>query len=918
MFLNSLETQINNNYKDVFGGFYFKIFEPYASKINGVILENNSVLKDKEIFLNSFTNSLLREAHTITFRTLLYEFYLYKDSRLNLPNENFYQSFARKLNDPVFQNSILEKYPYLKKILNKRISFKIEYLKEILNKFEHDYEILQNTFKISNKTINKIEFSHGDSHNKGKSVAIIKTNEKKIVFKPHSLLPDQLFYKILSLNKDDKLKFKPIKMYTHNDYGWMEYIHYKECNTENEVKNFYYKIGGLLANLYLFSTSDLHFENLMAHGDTPYILDFEAIISSSKSLDDNLNKNIFEQYLNSINNSVLGTMILPSNHIYSPFDFDLSALSSKKVKSEKILSSFIENSGTDEIKITKTVSPIEKIHNLVKINGHATKPLKYINFILKGFENAYTFILNNKETIKCTFDSSNLENIETRFIYRPTSLYGKFIEAVCHPKYLCNEKNVNRVFNKLIKNETSLEKERSLAEIQALKDFDIPYFTQPLSNKNLHCNKQKYIKGFFKNIPTTKFYNRLNQFNVSDMNTQLYYIKLSLYTDEPTSKFKNYFDDSFVGENINNILDNIGERLITTSIQNEKQCTWPLHMPDKDRIIITPLNLSLYHTSGILLFLLELYKYTKSEKYLTLAKKGIASLESISKLESTDKVSVFNGAGTYVYLYAKFYAVTKEKYFYEKMKNSTNYVMSLNDNSLDFLDGISGLICILVECFKKFNIDYFLDYSFELAKKLIIDVQSANNFLTGFSHGYSGVIYSLCKVYSITNDSYILNSIKTFTKLENKFFDESRENWEDLRDNTFDSYYWCHGLPGITLSRLELFKLGLISKSQLLSLVNSIMTSNHNISLDHSICHGILGNVDILIECNKFLNCNYIKRYIYTEINNFVESTQSKSYLSGHPSKIPIDNFMLGKYGIAYILLRYKHNDTSNVLLLNI
>ncbi|MBX4341401.1 DUF4135 domain-containing protein, partial [Mycobacterium tuberculosis] len=67
-------------------------------------------------------------------------------------------------------------------------------------------------------------------------------------------------------------------------YGWQEYIAYRECLTEEELKRFYYRQGGYIALLYFFRSSDFHFENIIASGEFPVLIDLETLFSNHLDL----------------------------------------------------------------------------------------------------------------------------------------------------------------------------------------------------------------------------------------------------------------------------------------------------------------------------------------------------------------------------------------------------------------------------------------------------------------------------------------------------------------------------------------------------------------------------------------------------------------------------------------------------------
>lgn len=61
------------------------------------------------------------------------------------------------------------------------------------------------------------------------------------------------------------------------DYGWTEEVVRKECIDSEEVTNFYKRVGVLAATAYVLGIGDLHYENIIAHGEFPVIIDAETL-----------------------------------------------------------------------------------------------------------------------------------------------------------------------------------------------------------------------------------------------------------------------------------------------------------------------------------------------------------------------------------------------------------------------------------------------------------------------------------------------------------------------------------------------------------------------------------------------------------------------------------------------------------------
>ena len=82
--------------------------------------------------------------------------------------------------------------------------------------------------------------------------------------------------------------------------------------------------------------------------------------------------------------------------------------------------------------------------------------------------------------------------------------------------------------------------------------------------------------------------------------------------------------------------------------------------------------------------------------------------------------------------------------------------------------------------------------------------------LTGFSHGAAGVAYAMLELFRATGDSKYRTAAEEAFNYERHWFDAEAANWPDFREEAGRRYRnaprsfaatWCHGAPGIALSR---------------------------------------------------------------------------------------------------------------------
>lgn len=128
--------------------------------------------------------------------------------------------------------------------------------------------------------------------------------------------------------------------------------------------------------------------------------------------------------------------------------------------------------------------------------------------------------------------------------------------------------------------------------------------------------------------------------------------------------------------------------------------------------------------------------------------------------------------------------------------------------------------------------------------------------LTGLSHGTAGVAVALTDLHLLTGEPRYAKAARQALRHESHWFDREEGNWPDFREHpgrarTFATL-WCHGAPGIALSRLfcheHLGDPGLADDARVALATTERATA---LMLDaggnFSLCHGLAGNAECLL-----------------------------------------------------------------------
>jgi lantibiotic modifying enzyme len=200
--------------------------------------------------------------------------------------------------------------------------------------------------------------------------------------------------------------------------------------------------------------------------------------------------------------------------------------------------------------------------------------------------------------------------------------------------------------------------------------------------------------------------------------------------------------------------------------------------------------------------------------------------------------------------------------------------------------------------------------------------------LTGFSHGAAGVAVALIEAFRLTGEEAFVTGARNAMRYEDRWLDARQGNWPDFRENpegrrarTFVTL-WCHGAPGIALSRLYAYEQ--LSEPRWLGDATIALGTTERVTrqlaggdgVDFSLCHGLAGNAEPFAEASRILGSDAaadVPRLVAGHGLERYARTGLAWPCGTHTEETP--NLMLGLAGIGYFYLRLAAPQVPSVLL---
>ena len=956
--LAELQAEVNSEFMDAledtvcdYSGIYekvtfFEFYRPYLNHVFKLAIQDISERHFNKTQLNeSILLSALSQLGTISGRVLLAEFSRKKYELEGETDKERAQKYNELLKTNSYKDEIINRYPEMHNLMWNKSILCGNFINECFKQTSKHAEEIKKFFKIDILKISSLQLGQGDVHNHGKSVSILTTETGcKIVYKPREMRNEAAFQRVIEwFNSKTSpaagLDLKTIAVISGEGCGFAQHIDHAPCKTENEAKRFYYRCGELLALLYSLEATDMHYENLIANGEYPVIIDAETIISPHMPMHGDAELSLLQKSA-----SIARIGMLPMFISKGDNKIDVSALNGGKEQRSPYKSHMIvKDSQSEEVK------DHYDFHMIPAKENHPGTDFcteNHIEDIINGYRFAYSVISDNKEKFLLLINDL-FGNIPIRVLITSTAIYSTMITIGYNPQLLKDRMSRsiallrNCFLPNVYKNDDVFR-----CEYHSMLIGDIPYFTAKLNSKDLHCGKI-VIKDYLKLPMQAQLIQKVNNMCQEDLSFQEMFIKEAFsqskkaYSMDVTGLRPESINDSYLST-VKDILD----YLIAKSFIFNQECrSWVDSIFDESTSSYSSLahiGSELYNGEiGIALVMHYYGILSGDEKYLTYAEEIMKYC--LTKLYSFDlnkpyQTGAFTGLSGSLYVLAKMYQNSNSKRK-EYKGHILKYMELFNsiaeyDKTLDVIGGNAGLLHILCSIRDEIN-DADIKFQanivikkglntllngFDNKKKtwpLIIEGEARG--YTGFAHGSAGIVSALARYASKAEQAekkLIHRMINDYFRFEKGMLNDDGTNWYKNEKQAIVSSGWCHGSSGILLSKALLIKYGLPSALVNQDLATALKTTlNSGFGTNPSLCHGDLGNMDILLTVGKIINDNNL---IQKSTNIFrweYENVLTKRWRGKSFRGSEVLGLMLGLSGFAYGILRMTYPDTVQSVL---
>ncbi|WP_130905855.1 type 2 lanthipeptide synthetase LanM [Pseudomonas sp. Sample_22] len=891
-----------------------------------------------EAFLLSARASIISNIRYLAEKSLVHQL----NSRIAESPELDLQAFNREFSEGALV-PFLAAYPVLTDLLFQRIDDTVAYLYKVIDHFSQDIERLVAAFPLSDRRIDSIVLGLGDFHSNGETVCFVQVGDRSLVYKPRSNR-EALFYGALL----EQLRassgnacfdvYAPV-MVSQDDHCWIEKIENRECENVGDLDIFFQRLGAQVAVIHALNGIDFHYENIIACGSSPVMIDLECLFTPSMI---DLRTPLAHSRALFKTIKLNGQSVFSSGFVpYTPdSDNDYSGLSRQQHFTGK-RKQLVREQRFYRLKSVEFDSrPV--IRHLPVFAGTTHSVADHQAAFFLGFERAYDELMNTREAV-LELLAQHAASLKTRVLMKNTQRYADFIAMMLHPRFTQCRVQQELLLATLWSDlpETLNDYEIPRHEIRDLKKTDIPCFTLPLLSSHLINAHGETVASLAIENSFDSCRRKLESFSSSDKAFQRHVLQMCLFPVASEALPMNREHQLNVVPDLSSAqyvrcAMKIAEAIAKVRIYGEQgDAGWRFMdtHPRTSRHFISPMGCGVYNgMGGLAIFYLSLYRITGELPYLEDAERILCSMAlSHGHFASELTVSAYFGLTSYLYVLVNYRLMTGRLTYETKVDELLGKLADIPSTAdeFDFIHGWCGAVTVLVNLYQLEQRETLLPLIERFSQSIQSAVTLDNGVLllkntgkplwTGFSHGISGVLYALGKVWDVTRDPLLAQLIAQYVRAENRLTVEGY--WLDLRENARSSstIKWCHGDAGILIARRWLIRtMGgtLDGDTRDLLEQDAERCERHlweqGLGSGYSLCHGDFGNLMCLLsEYRDTGNAPGIAR-VMGALSQVLHNFLDEDFLG--EGSVPDLGLMLGITGVGQALLNAVEGGLPDVL----
>ncbi|HEX5594886.1 MAG TPA: type 2 lanthipeptide synthetase LanM family protein [Micromonosporaceae bacterium] len=800
---------------------------------------------------------------------------------------------------------LAEKYPVLARLLGRTSQLAVESQLELLTRYVADRKRIIDALLDGTDPgrLVKVEAGHGDAHQGGRTVSVLRfADGRQIVYKPRGLQAQVCFADLIRwMNQTvPGLGLQVVKTVSGAGYGWAEFIHHRPMVARHEATRFYRRQGALLALLHAVRATDAHYENLIAVGDQPVLVDAETLFQPALPVPsvapDPAGRALAE--------SVQRTALLPSLVVVEDGVMDVSGLG-----------------GDVRAKTGSSHRP--------QLDGQGLEPADYEMPLREGFRLGYDAIMHNRSEFSRLITAC--ADIEIRIVTRPTLLYASLLVEAAHPEVLSDGFDRDRVLNQLWQASPCPALRRLVRhEVEQLWAGDIPLFIGRPGSADLWTPDRQRLPNLFERAGLVSALDQIEAMDEADRQDQEWIISATLATRRAPTDFHTSQQSAADPVAAGAVPDpgcllaaacGLADQIVARSMTDRNRVNWlGLELVDETHWLVLPMGAGLASGyCGVALFLAQLGHITGVTRYLEVARRAVSAVPPLFEALAArpDLVKAvgsggFYGFGGVAYALARISALLADADIRRAAGSAVELaaIAASSPGPSGVARGTAGCLAAMNAVHSELKLAAAGRLAEICADRLVQLMElpdgrwaaDAGPESVGFANGSIGIGWALAR-YAATGGGSGYAGVGQSVLSQASLSFEEKAGQEAVPG-------WCSGSAGVMAARLDSDGTPVAApQSMLAAFVERPML--HDLSL----CHGELGVIEALILLAK--HDRAVVKVRQQRAGMVLDAIERHGPRCGVPGAVSTPGLLTGLAGIGYGLMRLGFGErVPSVLLL--
>ena len=820
---------------------------------------------------------------------------------------------------------------------------------ELLRRVEEDRGLLRERFGAGGRLL-EVETGLSDRHAGGRTVASLRFAEgPRLVYKPRDVAIEAAWSNLLSWLRENGGEALPAPhVLERAGYGFVEFLEPAELGDMGRAREYFRRAGALLCVAWIAGLDDLHRENVIATSGGPAVVDAETALGPQFAWEIVPNGgSAIERAAERWNESFLRSGLLTTLRMDGTGrPVETSGLRGRGGYPVAAKARRFDNPNSDAMVLVWETVPAGATKNLPTLKGVPLVPDDFPQEILDGFVSTYRFLLERRDGVAAAGGPlDRFAGARSRIVLRPSTAYSALLLELSAPGFLRNGvtrsfaiDSINRVFRGVSERPALWLLMRE--ERRALEALDIPRFSVDPASRSIRTASGEAIEGPIVRSGLEAARDRLASMSREDQEEQRALLEEHLYAASPHDRSEGPCPEArpagFSRRSLLRMSQDIGDEIRALAVESAGGgLTWRTPSSSGERSGEPGMAHGLYGGgAGIVLFLSALGAATGKKRFFEVARAAAvpiaAALESPPARDAGDKelIGACNGLGSLAYALAIASKLASDSWLAgvaERAAARINPEAVSEDEELDVESGAAGAILGLLAleavapgsgALRSAVLcgEHLLARRVEMGEGKWAWPSRDGLCLAGFAHGAGGIALALGRLSGPAGRPDFARAAQAACRYEATLYAPESGNWPVLskvptQEPGIVMNAWCHGAPGVAISRAGLF--GLLEEKEIVADLERAVAATRNagpLSTDHACC-GNAGLVEALLTCGEKLRRPDWIEEARLRASVFLQSAIERGSFRFSPDG-PVGTsraepgFFRGLSGVGYTLLR--------------